>query len=209
MSYLVARLNYVEGKNRSVRKSMGMDGYQLIVKPDYMGAAEFEFGSIPTAWNGIVDNIKDYILTEISVGGDDPIPVHLICHKDNVKEVSEFLDKLWHEKVRTKCWTDFNKSAVNKLVHGGVFGFDTWIDIGGVPFVFGVTRSRIHELWYTMTLTPASDIKMFDEVSIIHRGKLRTGKVVSMFDDENGSEMVRVKYKGNTKQYLACQVYSL
>lgn len=77
-----------------------MDILMQVFSFDYMGAAEFEFGAVPKAFDKVIENASDYVKGSLTahwktlqwktgnhLEGDDE--VYFLCHKDQVQEVKK------------------------------------------------------------------------------------------------------------------------
>jgi len=115
-TYLIQRGNF---ENRNYKS-----GIDSIVKFDYMGSAEFEWGALPKSLDNIRENIKDYIYFNITIG-DKSITV--FCKNSQESEVEEYLNGLSKNEMRLKEYSDFN----NYIFPSEYFSSETdfWWDI--------------------------------------------------------------------------------
>lgn len=80
--YLIQRAHFC------YRDKPGIDG---LLRFDYMGSAEFEFGALPKSLNRIRESINDYIVECPIINST---PVNVLCKKNNFDDVFDFLELL-------------------------------------------------------------------------------------------------------------------
>ena len=81
----------------------GMALIKEIFSFDYMGAAEFEWGIVPSCLAFLVENIKDCVTGSIVVEKDKPT-VYYLCHKDHADQVPDRIKLLATNPPRAKEW---------------------------------------------------------------------------------------------------------
>jgi hypothetical protein len=79
-----------------------------IVAFDYMGAAEFEFGSLPKSFGEIVKNHATYGAGEITI---NKIPVYYICSAEMQETVRDWIKGLAKDKFHLKCSSGFKRAV--------------------------------------------------------------------------------------------------
>ena len=98
--YLVQRANFAEREGRE-----GIDG---ILKFDYMGSAEFEWGALPKSLKRIRAYFKEYTYLHISM--PKGIVITVLCKETDepFTEMSEYLNGLMGREFRLKEYSDFD-----------------------------------------------------------------------------------------------------
>lgn len=76
-----------------------------IMSFDYMGAAEYEFGSLPKSLDNIAKSKNEYVSFSKEYNGK--VPVYVICHSVMVEEIKRMLSELAKGKIQTKGFTNF------------------------------------------------------------------------------------------------------
>ena len=123
-----------------------MDILKKIMDFDYMGAAEFEFGAVPKAFEVMLDNSKKYITKEIEVdysfeawGSGDvktgTSTVWVICKEEDLKEASE---RIRHYAKNT--WAGPKYDTKELVMLNSALGSEEekvcgWVDIKN-PYMF-------------------------------------------------------------------------
>lgn len=77
-----------------------------LIDPDYMGAAEFEWGAIPKAYRRIMGQFEKYSLhvTDlVTVGG---VPFCLYCRNDRYEVILDAIKKYLNEPYQLKEWSN-------------------------------------------------------------------------------------------------------
>lgn len=89
-------------------------GGMLMLKPDawklvqnifgleYMGAAEFEFGSLPKSWQKLAADAKELSACEARLASHPDTPVYVLCRKSQREGVINVLTELALDKLRLK-----------------------------------------------------------------------------------------------------------
>lgn len=90
---LAASLSFGGGYKNGGLSDQAMEILQKIFSFDYMGAAEFEFGSVPDAMVKILKNYKKYTVDWIDAKTNEGVEARIwvLCHKDIKYEVMEWL----------------------------------------------------------------------------------------------------------------------
>lgn len=120
--YLIQRANFVNCKSRKSKK-----GIDSILRFDYMGSAEFEFGSLPKSLKRIRATINDYTVDRITINGN---PVNIFCKSDDLNDVVAFLNMLSEtEYPRMKEQPRFYNYLKGEKSKYESFNIDHWWDI--------------------------------------------------------------------------------
>lgn len=96
-SYLVQRAKFKK------TEKAGIDG---ILKFDYMGSAEYEFGALPKSLRRIRANIEDYDLFLGYLGGKK---VSVFCKKSMLPDVKNVIDSHARNEIITKEAVRFDR----------------------------------------------------------------------------------------------------
>ena len=73
-------------------------GLDSLIRYDYMGSSEFEWGALPTSLKRITSEWQDYIAFQIdSIKDADGQYLQVLCHKDKAKEIIDAISKLFSE----------------------------------------------------------------------------------------------------------------
>ena len=98
----------------SATKFLGRSSEHLI-DPDYMGAAEFEWGAIPRAYRRIMGQYEKYSLHVTDLVTTGGVPSCLFCmdskYEQILTEIKSYLDKPYHLKEWTNMEAHFTKSV--------------------------------------------------------------------------------------------------
>ena len=114
--YLIQRASFCHREN-----SKGIDS---IVRFDYMGSSEFEWGALPKSLKAIRANISDYVHSVVDIKGK---PISVYCGSSQVSEIKEYLIGLSENKFRLKEFSGFNNYINdNEMKYSR---FDLWWDI--------------------------------------------------------------------------------
>jgi len=96
---------YLVQRGRFGGKSFS-EGIDKIIKWDYMGAAEFEFGALGKSLKRIREKLSDYIYTSANIQGKKII---VFANKDiSAVEIGKYLSGLANGKFRLKEYSDFD-----------------------------------------------------------------------------------------------------
>lgn len=84
---------------------------ECLIDPDYMGAAEFEWGAIPKAYRRILGQFDKYSLHITDLVTTGGVPFCLYCRDDRYDEILEAIkDYLYYSNYpyQTKEWTNMH-----------------------------------------------------------------------------------------------------
>jgi hypothetical protein len=81
--YLIQRAEIIDGE---------VTGFDAIVRLDYMGAAEFEFGAIPKSLRALMENLNHLVIHITGVND-----ICLICNKKDQDAAFDVVDRLARE----------------------------------------------------------------------------------------------------------------
>ena len=84
----------------------GKTGIDKILSFDYMGSAEFEFGSLPESLKRIRENINQYMYSLYFINDK---AITIFCKKSELSEILNTLEKLAKKEIRLKEWIDFSE----------------------------------------------------------------------------------------------------
>lgn len=82
--------------------------YQHLIDPDYMGAAEFEWGAIPKAYRRILGQFSKYSLHVTDLVTTGGVPFCIYCRDDRYEEVLEAIKRYLNEDHALKEWTNMH-----------------------------------------------------------------------------------------------------
>jgi hypothetical protein len=116
-AYLIQRAKFEKRENKK--------GIDSILKFDYMGSSEFEWGALPNALYTIKKDIKDYIYRDINIS--EKIITVFYNKKESLKNITEYLGKLSRHEFRLKEYSAFDEYIKSE----GYFSdkIDFWWDI--------------------------------------------------------------------------------
>jgi len=112
------------------------------IRPDYMGSAEFEFGTLPKSLRAMGEkNLEQF---KFSMG--DKV-IYVLCEKEEYDEVKDNIVKLANGSIRLKEWV-----SLRDWVYPEVRGHDLqedpsdnfWWDVGG-HYVFSLKHNAIRD----------------------------------------------------------------
>jgi hypothetical protein len=132
--YLIQRAKF---KNRGDK-----EGIDSILKFDYMGSAEFEFGALPESLKRVRSNINDYVSFQYSFNNYPTKIVSVFCKKEQEHFVCDVLEGLIERKYRLKEHCDLINFIESKET---IFTNDFWWDI--------------ENDWFFWKYTPQFDLK--------------------------------------------------
>jgi hypothetical protein len=165
-TYLVQRLKdaYRTEQDEKIERAfggdriqMGPDGWQAlrsVFSFDYMGAAEYEFGTIPKCLNAMGMDHAKLVATQITVPANEIEPnwgrkrtaktakgkprkrqpilppvmdrtVYLLCRQEHVQGAEERIRLLAGNKIRTKMGTNFPQALDPIEVQGSTLALET------------------------------------------------------------------------------------
>jgi hypothetical protein len=125
-------------------------GIDRIIKLDYMGSAEFEFGELPKSLKRIRDNIDNYTYFKYAFSTGKVVTV--FCKKEDRKKMGEILENLLAKKIRLKEFCDLDKYVNNEVA--GYLNNDFWWDIIN-DFMFWKFNSEFNEE-FKISITPTT-----------------------------------------------------
>lgn len=98
------------GKFRDLAKANKFFGgsQEHLIDPDYMGAAEFEWGAIPKAYRRIMGQFDKYSLHVTDLVTTGGVPFCVYCRDDRYAEILEAIKLYLKEDYRLKEWTNMH-----------------------------------------------------------------------------------------------------
>ena len=79
-----------------------------LIDPDYMGAAEFEWGAIPKAYRRIMGQFDKYSLHVTDLVTTGGVPFCLYCRDDRYNEILEAIKVYLKEHYQLKEWSNMH-----------------------------------------------------------------------------------------------------
>ena len=79
-----------------------------LIDPDYMGAAEFEWGAIPKAYRRIMGQFDKYSLHITDLVTTGGVPFCLYCRDDRYNEILEAIKVYLKEHYQLKEWSNMH-----------------------------------------------------------------------------------------------------
>jgi hypothetical protein len=119
-TYLVQRANFKERENKT--------GIDSILRFDYMGASEYEWGALPDSLKRIRKEIDTYTYMDIPI--EDKV-ITVFCKETQKSDMKTFLREIADDKMRMKCMSKFDiyiKSKVGDKPNSWN-EFDFWWDL--------------------------------------------------------------------------------
>lgn len=113
--YLIQRAKF-EDRDPDLKK-----GIDSIIRLDYMGSAEFEWGALPASLKEIRSHINEYTYLDVPIK-DKTITV--FCNDSQKTEIKTYLEGLAADKFRCKEYTGFNR-----YIDGTEYPQDFWWDV--------------------------------------------------------------------------------
>lgn len=160
-------------------------GFDSLVSIHYMGAAEFEFGSLPKSLKNIAKNSNDYEFYKIKgtvLKNVNNESMYLYCNKSlNKEDYIKFIKKDAKGKCQTKRYDKLNSYLKNNFNELDIKNYDNmsfcnfWWDIENhVFFFYGESKipkiikaiDCLKEKWKDELFPPTSNIKLgfFDKI---------------------------------------------
>lgn len=99
-------------------------GIDSLVRFDYMGSAEFEWGALPKSLKRIREELNDYTYLDIPI---KERVVTVFCKNSQKSEMKQYLTDLAERKFRLKEFTAFNEFVNDSGYFKDRFNF--WWDI--------------------------------------------------------------------------------
>lgn len=138
--------------------SSDREGIDSILDFDYMGAAEFEFGTLPKSLKRVRSAVNDFVQFDYAftiksnkVALKTEKIVTVFCHKDHQAELPEILEKLYKCDIRLKFSCDLYKYIEDKEL--SYRASDFWWDIDN-DFFFWRKNDEFAEAFVTKMKTP-------------------------------------------------------
>lgn len=138
--YLIQRMKFREPKEGPT-----IDG---ILRMDYMGSAEFEFGALPASLKEMCRDLESLSIHMLNdVVNVDGKRLCLICKESDVEEYSKFIPKLIERKLRLKEASYLDQEHTGKDFAGRPLSeynrTDAWWDIDNhIMFTYGKDNAR-------------------------------------------------------------------
>lgn len=119
-TYLVQRAKFAIREDKS--------GIDSVLKFDYMGASEYEWGALPDSLKRIRKEINTYTYLDVPIG--DKV-VTVFCKEEQKSEIKQFLQTISEGKMRMKCGSRFDDFIESKPEEkqDKWNDFDFWWDI--------------------------------------------------------------------------------
>lgn len=137
--YLVQRGNWNTTINKENAKDTNFTGMDGLIRLDYMGSAEFEWGAIPKAYRRILAEIDQYSVVVTPFKNINGVPLCLYCRIDRAKEtiqaIQSYINKPWHLKE----WIHLNDHMA-RADHNSIRENFWWAIENGIDWIafFGV-----------------------------------------------------------------------
>ena len=96
--YLVQRASFNEREHKS--------GIDSILKFDYMGSSEFEWGALPESLVEIRKNINNYTYLDVPIGNKI---ITVFCDSSQKSKIKQYLSDLVNRKYHLKEFSAFNE----------------------------------------------------------------------------------------------------
>ncbi len=132
-------------------------GIDSLLRFDYMGSAEFEFGALPASLKRVRNNMNDYIMFQYTFKKypAKSKSVTVFCKKEQYDFIGDILEQLAENKIRLKerCdladWLNQKESSYNRN--------DFWWDIDQDWFFWKFTPTFDFQFKETLLLTPTTN----------------------------------------------------
>ena len=123
------------------------NGVDKILRFDYMGSAEFEFGALPSSLKRVRDNISNYVQFQYSFTKYPTKVVTVFCKKEQQDFIGTYLEQLADRELSLKSYCD-----LDKFIKGddSYHNNDFWWDID--------------QDWFFWKFTPEFDLKFKDAI---------------------------------------------
>ena len=86
-----------------------LTGREGVVRLDYMGSAEFEFGAIPNSYRKIMHDFDQYQVTDTKVNVAGKRKLLLFAKKENSEAIAEAIRNFIDSPYKLKEWSDLEK----------------------------------------------------------------------------------------------------
>jgi hypothetical protein len=97
--YLIQRARFEK------REAKGIDA---LLRFDYMGSSEFEWGALPEALKRTRENKKEYIQFEFTLENFKDKPIMILCKEFDKEELPKILEQLAKAELRLKEYCDLD-----------------------------------------------------------------------------------------------------
>lgn len=126
-------------------------GIDTILKFDYMGSSEFEFGALPKSLQRIRDVISEYVYFEINLNGKS---ITVFCKENKKDFINQYLTDLSLKNFTLKEYSDFD----NYIYDGGFFKCNTdfWWDIENDVMFWKKNQDFLNEFEKIIVAKPIS-----------------------------------------------------
>lgn len=86
-------------------KREGKEGIDSILRFDYMGSSEFEWGALPESLTNIRSKIEEYVYLDVPIYSKT---ITVFCKESQKADVKQYLLDLAMDKFNLKEYSDFN-----------------------------------------------------------------------------------------------------
>lgn len=109
------------------QKNEGKKGIDSLLRFDYMGSSEFEWGALPSSLKRVRENLSNYVQFQYSFKKYPSKVVTVFCKKEQEEFIGDILEKLALRQIRLKEFSAFD----SYIKDDGYFKdkFDFWWDI--------------------------------------------------------------------------------
>lgn len=156
--YLVQRGNWNTTINKDNAANTSLTGETGLIGLDYMGSAEFEFGTIPKAYRRILAEIQQYSVVTTSIKNINGVPLCLYCRSDKVEETENsilaYLNNPWHLKEWIHLDEHMERAERNSIRENFWWAIENGIDwmafFGGQDriTIFNAVIKNDYENWW-------------------------------------------------------------
>ena len=110
-------------------KRDGIKGIDSILSMDYMGSAEFEFGSLPQSLKRLTPQIAEVKIFETKLKSTDGRGLFLVCTERNQDEAIRQVTMAADEKLRTKEYVGLERALKCEYFEYATKDLVVWWDI--------------------------------------------------------------------------------
>lgn len=132
MEYLPSRI-----QRGTLAVNLSKNGIERVVKFDYMGAAEYEFGALNNSLERIMEEYSKYGYKKFTIRGKD---ILVFCKQDDLVKMPEILEKLANNEYYTKMGHRFNE-----YIKGEKNAPNFWWDILNHYMFFEYNETKFRE----------------------------------------------------------------
>lgn len=129
--YLIQRAKF---ENRQ-----GKTGIDSILRFDYMGSSEFEWGALPASLKRVREDISNYIQFNYSFTKFPSKVVTVFCKKEQQDFIGDILEQILSHKIRLKEHCDLKDYVNPNPDFGKINPSDFWWDIDNDYFFWKMT----------------------------------------------------------------------